>query len=411
LNLASRPDVLLPRTFAALRHRNFRLFWFGQLISLIGTWMQSIAQSWLVLDLTKSAFMLGLVSAMGMLPVLLFALPAGAIADRVNKRNMLIATQTVMMVLAFILATLASLHMVRVWHIIVLASLLGLANAFDMPCRQAFVVEMVGRDDLLNAVALNSTMFNAARIIGPAIAGILIGAVGTATCFYINGASFIAVIVGLALMRVQFEPRPPKEESIFHDMLEGLRYIRHHTVILTIIAIVAVFSVFGMPYAMLMPVFARSVLHTDAHGYGLLMTATGVGAVAGALTLAAFSHIRQRGRLILASSIVFIVFINLFAASRSMLWSLPLLVVIGFAMVNQAAAGNALIQIHARDDLRGRVMGVFSMMFLGFAPFGSFQAGVVAQHLGAPFALVIGSAVMAITLALVLILRPEIRNL
>ena len=163
------PDVLLPRTFAALRHRNFRLFWFGQLISLIGTWMQSIAQSWLVLDITKSAFMLGLVSTMGMLPVLLFALPAGAIADRVNKRNLLIITQTVMMVLAFILAVLASLHMVRVWHIIVLASLLGLANAFDMPCRQAFVVEMVGRDDLLNAIALNSTMFNAARIIGPAI--------------------------------------------------------------------------------------------------------------------------------------------------------------------------------------------------------------------------------------------------
>jgi MFS family permease len=405
------PELSLPRTFQALRHRNFRLFWFGQLISLSGTWMQSIAQSWLVLDLTRSAFMLGLVSTMGMLPVLLFALPAGAIADRVNKRNLLIITQVVMMVLAFILATLTALHMVRVWHIITLAALLGIANAFDMPCRQAFVIEMVGHDDLLNAVALNSTMFNAARIVGPAVAAILIGAVGTAACFYINGASFIAVIVGLAMMRIQFEPPPPKEESIFHDMLEGLSYIRHHTVILTIIAIVAVFSVFGMPYAMLMPVFAREVLHTGARGYGLLMTATGVGAVVGALTLATFSHIKQRGRLIVASSIVFIVFINLFAASRSLALAIPLLAVVGFTMVNQAAAGNALLQTLAPNDLRGRVMGVFSMMFLGFAPFGSFQAGLVAQHLGAPAALIIGSAVMSLTVALILILRPEIRNL
>jgi MFS family permease len=405
------PEIPLPRTFQALRHHNFRLFWFGQLISLVGTWMQSIAQSWLVLDLTKSAFMLGLVSAMGMLPVLLFALPAGAIADRVNKRNLLIVTQTVMMVLAIVLAVLASLHMVRVWHIIVLASLLGLANAFDMPCRQAFVIELVGRDDLLNAIALNSTMFNSARIIGPAVAGILIGAVGTAACFYINGASFIAVIIGLALMRINFEPGPPKPESIFHDMLEGLSYIRHHRVILTVISIVAVFSVFGMPYAMLMPVFAQSVLNTGAKGYGLLMTATGIGAVAGALTLATFSHIKQRGRLIVASSIVFIVFINLFAASRSLALAVPLLVVVGFAMVNQAAAGNALLQVLAPDNMRGRVMGVFSMMFLGFAPIGSFQAGLIAQHLGAPAALVIGSAIMALTVALILILRPEIKNL
>jgi predicted MFS family arabinose efflux permease len=301
--------------------------------------------------------------------------------------------------------------MVRVWHIITLAALLGIANAFDMPCRQAFVIEMVGHDDLLNAVALNSTMFNAARIVGPAVAAILIGAVGTAACFYINGASFIAVIVGLAMMRIQFEPPPPKEESIFHDMLEGLSYIRHHTVILTIIAIVAVFSVFGMPYAMLMPVFAREVLHTGARGYGLLMTATGVGAVVGALTLATFSHVKQRGRLIVASSIVFIVFINLFAASRSLALAIPLLAVVGFTMVNQAAAGNALLQTLAPNDLRGRVMGVFSMMFLGFAPFGSFQAGLVAQHLGAPAALIIGSAVMSLTVALILILRPEIRNL
>jgi MFS family permease len=405
------PEVLLPRTFAALRHRNFRLFWFGQLISLIGTWMQSIAQSWLVLDITKSVFMLGLVSAIGTLPVLLFALPAGAICDRVNKRYLLIVTQTVMMLLAFILWGLAAAHVVRVWHVLVLAALLGMSNAFDMPARQSFVVEMVSREDLYNAIALNSTMFNSARIIGPAIAGILIGTIGVAGCFLLNGVSFIAVIIGLFLMKHDYQPNPSVSDSIFKDLIEGLRYIRHHRIILTIISIIGIFSIFGMPYTVLMPVFAQTVLHAGAKGYGLLMTCTGAGAVVSALALATFSNLKHRGRLILAASVIFIATISLFAASRSFVLSAIVLVFVGFAMVAQTATANTMLQMHSPDDLRGRVMSVYGVMFMGFAPIGSFQAGTIAQHFGAPFALVIGSAVMALTVAMILIVRPEIRNL
>jgi MFS family permease len=401
----------LPRTFTALRHHNFRLFWFGQLISLIGTWMQSIAQSWLVLDLTKSAFQLGLTSALGMLPVLVLSLPAGAIADRVNKRNLLIVTQSAMMLLAFVLAGLAMLRVLQVWHIYVLATLLGVCNAFDMPGRQSFVIELVGRDDLLNAVALNSTAFNSARIIGPAIAGILIGTIGPAGCFFINGASFLAVIAGLALMKTEAPNRSNRENSILDDMLEGLRHVGQDKEILTIVCMVGVFSVFGMPYTVLMPVFAKSVLQAGARGYSLLMTCTGVGAVAGAAMLATFSNIKRRGRLMLANSIAFVVVIVLFAASRSLALSAALLVVVGFTMVNQAAMANTILQVLAPDDLRGRVMAVFGIMFLGFAPFGSLQAGTIAEKLGAPSALVIGSAVMAVTIACVLIFRPELREL
>jgi MFS family permease len=401
----------LPRTFQALRHRNFRLFWFGQLISLIGTWMQMIAQSWLVLDLTKSAFMLGLVSALGTLPVLLFSLPAGAIADRVNKRNLLIITQSSMMVLAFILAVLTSTRLVQVWHVICLATLLGIANAFDMPGRQSFVIEMVGRESLLNAIALNSSAFNSARILGPAIAGVLIGTVGVAGCFYVNGASFIAVIVGLALMRISFEPKTGASESIFTDMLDGLRYIGKNREVLILISMVGIFSVFGMPYAMLMPVFAKSILMAGPKGYGILMSATGIGALAGALTLATLGDFRHKGRFVLIGSVVFVVFLDLFAVSRLLWLSAALLAVVGFSMVAQAATTNSLLQTLAPDHLRGRVMAVFGVMFMGLAPIGSLQAGSVAQKLGAPIALIIGSAAIALTLAVVLIFRPEVKNL
>jgi MFS family permease len=401
----------LPKTFTALRHRNFRLFFFGQGISLVGTWMQSIAQSWLVLSITKSAFMLGLVSAMGMLPVLLFSLPAGAIADRVDKRKLLIVTQTTMMVLAFILAALTAFKVVQVWHIIVLAACLGVANAFDMPGRQSFVVEISSREDLFNAIALNSTAFNSARIVGPAIAGILLGTLGSAACFFINGVSFIAVIVSLLLMDTKHVPKEFPSESIFHDMLDGLRYIRNHRTILTIISMVGVFSIFGMPYTMLMPVFAQSILSGGAKGYSLLMTATGIGAVTGALLLATLHDMKHRGRLIIAASIIFVAFIDLFAASRLLVLSSVLVVFVGFAMVTQAATANTLLQTLTTDDMRGRVMSVFGVIFMGFAPIGSFQAGLVAQHLGAPMALFIGSTVMALTIAVILIFRPELREL
>lgn len=403
--------VTLPRTFAALRHRNFRLFWFGQLISLIGTWMQSIGQSWLVLDMTKSPFMLGLVSTMGTLPVLLFTLPAGAVVDRVNKRKLIIVTQAVMLALAFILAILTATRLTRVWHIITLASILGIANAFDMPARQSFVIEMVGKEDLLNAIALNSSAFNSARIIGPAIAGLLIGTIGVAGCFFANGASYLAVIVGLALMQHKHEPKLPTKESIFIDMLDGLHYIRQNRDVLILIILVGIFSVFGMPYLVLMPVFAKTVLLSGAKGYGVLMSCTGIGALIGALTLASLRNFRHLGRLILASSIIFVFFIDIFALSRNFVISSAVLSIIGFTMVMQAATTNSLLQTMSPDNLRGRVMAVFSIMFVGFAPLGSFQAGLVAQHYGAPIALIVGSAIMTLCIVLVLLLRPQVRNL
>jgi MFS family permease len=306
---------------------------------------------------------------------------------------------------------LTTLRVVQVWHIIVLASLLGIVNAFDMPARQSFVIEIASREDLLNAVALNSTAFNSARIIGPAIAGILIGTLGSAACFFINGVSFIAVIVSLLLIDTKHVPRETASGSIFSDMIQGLRYIKNHRVILTIISMVGVFSIFGMPYTVLMPVFAKTILHTGAKGYGLLMTATGVGAVVGALILATLHDMKYRGRLILIASIIFVVGIDLFAVSRLMALSVVLLVLIGFAMVSQAATANTLLQTLAPDDMRGRVMSVFGVIFMGFAPIGSLQAGFVAQHLGAPMALILGSVVMAITIAVILILRPEVRSL
>jgi MFS family permease len=373
--------------------------------------MQSIGQSWLVLDLTKSPFMLGLVSTMGTLPVLLFTLPAGAIVDRVNKRKLIIITQTVMLVLAFILAILTATKLTRVWHIITLATILGIANAFDMPARQSFVIEMVGKEDLLNAIALNSSAFNSARIIGPAIAGLLIGMIGVAGCFFANGASFIAVIIGLALMQHKHEPKGPMKESIFIDMLDGLHYIRKNRDVLTLIILVGIFSVFGMPYLVLMPVFATTVLMSGAKGYGLLMSSTGIGALAGALTLASLGNFPHRGRLVLIGSILFVVFVFMFALSRNFVLSAGLLPFIGFAMVTQSATTNSLLQTIAPDHLRGRVMAVFSTMFVGFAPLGSFQAGLVAQHYGAPIALIIGSAVMTLSIVLVLLLRPQVKNL
>ncbi|MEO0107994.1 MAG: MFS transporter, partial [candidate division WOR-3 bacterium] len=407
-HLNERPGL---RTFQALRHRNFRLFWFGQLGSLIGTWMQSIAQSWLVLTLSKSSFTLGLVSAMGMLPVLFFAIPAGALIDRIDKRRLLVGTQTFQMLLALALGVLASTHTVQVGHIIVLAGLLGLSNEFHMPGRQSFVAELVDRTLLLNAIALNSSAFNAARIIGPAIAGLLISAVGVAGCFYLNSLSFIAVIVGLLLMDLSHTPRPARSSSMSSDVLQGLRYIGQNRDMLLLIVLGGVCSVFGLPYLMLMPVFAQGVLAAGAKGYGLLMSATGAGALIGALGLASLGDARHKGRVVLAAGIGFVACINLFSASRSLLLCSILLLGIGFCMVAQTATTNSLLQTLAPDELRGRVMSVFSVLFVGFVPIGSLQAGFVAQNYGAPTALVLGAAIMALAIILTVVIRPQVLTL
>lgn len=394
-------------TFASLRHRNFRLFWTGQMVSLVGTWMQAVAQGWLVLTLTNSAFLLGLVSAIGSIPILFLALPGGVAADRFDKRRLLMATQTMAMVLALILAVLTHCQAVRIWHVVVLAALAGSAFAFDAPSRQSFIIELVGKEDLLNAIALNSAIFNAARILGPALAGVLIGFIGMAGCFFINGASFLAVILGLWMIRR--EPSAPRPKgSAWQEMKDGLRYSWGHRVIRSLVAIVAAFSIFGMPYAVLMPIFARDILGSGARGLGFLMTANGVGALIGALGLAAIGKGRSRGRLVLTAGVVFSLALAAFASSRNFTLSLLVLPLVGWAMVSQVATINTLLQTLVPDELRGRVMSLFTLVFMGLMPFGSLLAGSVAQRFGAPAALQAGAAACLATVTTIFWTRGEL---
>ncbi len=375
----------------ALRHRNFRLFAAGQSISLIGTWMQSIAQSWLVYRLTGSSLLLGAVGFVSQIEVFLLAPFGGTVADRYNRHRVVIITQTLSMLLAFVLAGLTLAGAVRVWHIFVLAGLLGSVNAFDIPTRQAFAIDMVGREDLMNAIALNSSMFNGARIAGPAIAGILVASIGEGWCFFLNGVSYIAVIAGLMMMRIQARATREAGASSMDRILEGFRFVRNATPIRDILALLGLVSLVGMPYAVLMPIFAEEVLRSGAWGLGILMGATGVGAVFGALSLAARSGVRGLGRWAGYSCAFFGISLILFAWSRSFLLSAALLLPVGFFMMVQMASSNTLIQTMVPDRLRGRVMSVYSMVFIGMSPFGALLAGSMAERLGAPATVCIGA--------------------
>jgi len=378
--------------FRGLRHRNFRLFFCGQIISLIGTWMQSIAQAWLVYRLTKSALLLGLVGFAGQIPVLLFAPLGGLCADRYSRHRTVIATQTAAMILAFVLAALTLLEHIRVWEILLLAALLGVVNAFDIPARQAFIIEMVVPEDLINAIALNSAMFNGARILGPAVAGITVAAIGEGWCFFANGVSYIAVIAGLLLMVVTPRQRTRQMVSGLESVLEGFRFVARTGPIRAILLLLGLVSLTGMPYAVLMPIFADKILHSDARGLGWLMGSTGVGALAATLVIAARREVRGLGRWVNYASMGFGASLILFSFSRSLLLSLALLLPAGFCMLIQMASSNTLIQTMVPDDLRGRVMSVYSMMFMGMAPFGALLAGAIAKGLGAPLTVAIGGA-------------------
>ncbi len=388
---ASKPQSSRIRiALRSLRHRNFKLFFAGQFISLIGTWMQSVAQSWLVYRLTGSSVLLGGVGFAGQVPVFLFAIIGGTVSDRYSRHRLVITTQTASMLLAFALSALTLTHQVRVWHIFVLAALLGTVNSFDIPARQSFMVEMVGKADLINAIALNSSVFNSARIIGPAVAGLLVAGIGEGWCFFANGLSYIAVIIGLLMMNVKAPPRPRASGSALSRVLEGFRFVRGARPIRWLLTLLGVSSLAGMPYAVLMPIFADQVLHGGARGLGILMGATGVGAVIGALSLAVRSEIRGLGRWVGYSCAGFGISLILFAWSRVFWLSAFLLVPIGLSLMLQMGASNTLIQAMVPDHLRGRVMAVYSMMFMGVAPFGAFLAGLVAEKLGAPLAVTSG---------------------
>ena len=406
---SSLGKTALPATLRALRHRNFQLFFSGQLISLIGTWMQSVAQAWLVYRLTGSSFLLGSVGFASQFPVFLVAPLGGIVADRWNRQRVVIGTQTASMILAFILSALTLTGLVQVWHIFVLAALLGVVNAFDIPGRQAFLVDMVGKEDLMNAIALNSSMFNGARIIGPAIAGILVARIGEGWCFFSNGVSYIAVIIGLFLMRVAPPAYRRAEASPLAHIIEGFRFVRQTAPIRAILLLLGLVSLVAMPYTVLMPIFADRILHGGARALGTLMGATGVGALLGALTLASKTGVRGLGRWVAFACAGFGASLILFAFSRNLWLSVLLLLPVGFCMMLQMASSNTLIQTMVPDHLRGRVMAVYSMMFMGMAPFGAFFAGALADRLGAPVTVAMGAVAALGGAALFYLRLPNFR--
>ena len=376
--------------FRSLKYRNFKLFFSGQLISLIGTWMDNIAEAWLVYRLTGSSLLLGTVAFAGQIPVFLLAPIGGMVADRCSRRKIVITTQILSMILAGALAFLTLTKRVTVLEVIVLAAMTGIVNAFDIPARQAFLVEMVGREDLMNAIALNSSMFNGARVIGPSIAGILVATIGEGWCFFANSVSYIAVITGLLMMRIERKDRPKQIASPFEHIAEGFRFVRETAPIRAILLLLGLVSLVAMPYVVLMPVFAAKILHGNAKTLGILMGATGIGALAGALVLATRTNVKGLGKWIATACICFGATLILFSASRWRLLSAFLLVPVGCSMMVQMASSNTLIQSMVPDRLRGRTMAVYSMMFMGMAPMGALLSGTLAEHVGAPWTVALG---------------------
>ena len=378
----------------ALRHRNYRLFFGGQLVSLVGTWMQQLAQGWLVLQLTNDPLALGVVAAAQFLPVLVFGLFGGILADALPKRRTLIGAQAVAMLLAFALFGLSAAGVVEVWHVLVLALLLGCTNAVDMPTRQAFAVEMVGREDVGNAIALNSALFNMARIVGPAIGGLTIGAFGIPVAFLLNGISFLAVIVAYLMMRdaeLHLPPTPTRPGSIgevVEHLAEGLAYVRRTGIVLMAILMIAVVATFAMNFTVLLPPLARDVLGLDATGFGFLMSAMGLGSLTAALGIA-FAG-RTGPRVIVAGAFALGVFQIVLGLSRSFPLSMVAIYLAGFGAIAMAATANTVIQLTVPDRLRGRVMSVYTTVFAGSTPVGGVLVGAVASGFGTPVAIVVG---------------------
>ncbi len=400
----------IPAALRSLEHRNFQLFFAGQLISLVGTWMQTVAQSWLVYRLTGSALLLGTVAFASQIPAFVLGPAGGIVADRWNRHRVVIGTQTASMILAFILAGLTLAGVVRVWEIFVLSALLGLVNAFDIPARQSFIVEMVGKDYLMNAIALNSSMFNGARVVGPAVAGILVASIGEGWCFFVNAVSYIAVIIGLLMMKIVPRVVERHARSPLEDMIEGFRFVAHTRPVRALLLLMGLVSLVGIPYTVLMPIFADQILHGGARELGILMGATGVGALAGALTLAARTGLRGLARAVAISAAIFGATLVVFAYSRWFWFSVAVLIPVGFFMMLQMAATNTLIQSMVPDRLRGRVMAVYAMMLTGMAPMGALFAGAVAHTLGSPLTVAIGGVVCAAGAGVFAMHLPHIRG-
>ncbi len=387
-------------TFASLRHRNYRLWFAGQLVSLFGTWMQFTAQGFLVFQLTRSPAYLGYVGFASGMPTWLLTLYGGVVADRVSRRTMLVITQTFMMLLAFVLAALTFMGRVQAWHVAALAAGLGVANAFDAPARQAFVVDLVAREDLTNAIALNGTMFNAATALGPALAGVTYALFGPAWCFTINAITFLAVIAALLMMHLEARTGPARVGPVGAELREGVQYTLSHTPVRTLILLVGILSLFGVSVGTLIPAWAVKVLHGDATTNGLLQSARGVGAVASALAIAALGGSVVRGRLLALGTFVVPIAVLVFAFITSTPLSLLAMAVVGAGMILIMNLANAMVQSYVPDALRGRVMGIYSLVFFGTMPIGALLVGAVAETLGERQAVVLnGGLLLVVALA------------
>ena len=396
--------------FDALKIKNFRLYWFGMFISLIGTWIQIMAQSWLVFDLTKSAFLLGVAGFLSTVPVFFLSLWGGVVADRANKRNILLLTQSAFMVLAFALGVLTQFKIVTVGQIMLISLLNGIVMAFDGPSRLSVIVELVGKEYLMNAIALNSIAFNASRIIGPVLCGILVASIGLSGCFYINGVSFMALIAALIFIKTNSGLKNGKNNSAFSDIKDGLRFIKGNRTILILVTMVGVVSLFGAPYLILMPIFADQVFHVGVKGLGLLMSSSGVGAVIGALLLARLGDFKYKGRILMLSSLIFSSALILFSLVKVFTVAIIALAFIGAASVMAVAIINTILQTMVNDEFRGRVMSVFMLTFAGVMPFGSLLSGSLAHTLGVSLTVMINGIICAVFFIIINLLYPQIQK-
>ena len=396
--------------FSSLKVKSFRVYWFGMFVSLIGTWIQIVAQSWLVFQLTNSAFLLGVVGFLSSIPVFLLSLFGGVLADRLNKRNILIATQSAFMLLAFLLAVLTQMKLVTPYQIMFIALLNGVVMAFDAPSRQAMVVELVGKDYLFNAIALNSIAFNSSRIIGPALAGVLVATIGMSGCFYINGISFLPLIIALFFIRVNKYTASDKNNTVWRDLKEGLIFIRNNRLILVLITMTGVVSLFGIAYVIFMPIFANDILKVGVQGLAVLMSSAGLGALIAALLLARLGDFKYKGKLLVLASFIFSFSLVLFSLSKIYLLSLIALLFIGGSSVTAIALINTILQTKVPNEFMGRVMGVYMLTFFGILPFGNLIAGSLAEALGISFTIMLSGIICGLFFAIINIIYPEIRN-
>ncbi len=378
------------KIFSSLRYRNFRLFWIGQAISLIGTWMQSIGQAWLILKLTDSPFLLGLIGAAQYMPILVLSIFAGSIVDRFPKRHIIILTQTLMAVLAIILWLLTAQGIVNYWHILILASLLGLATSLDVPARQAFMISLVGRDSLMNAIALNSTTFNLARLIGPAIAGLLIAKVGIATTFLLNGISFIPVIIGLFMIDIDGVPGGSINKNVIEGVKEGLIYIKNTTIVFNVIMLMFIVSLFAINFNVVIPVYSKYIFHNDPEIFGFLMSSLGVGSIIGAILVALRSSRSPNPFVLIMGAIILSAFQMLLAFVSGMYPAMLVLFFIGFGVIIFTALANTTVQLNTPDALKGRAMSVYSLVFMGVTPIGNLFIGGIADIFGVRISIFIG---------------------